>query len=89
MLASCFAQGVCMCFVKGGLHIHYLHMITQGVCLCLLHALLRGPACALLGEACIYILFITIHVTITLKPLCSPLYISDILYLMFKAVLVE
>ena len=44
MLASCFAQGVCMCFVKGGLHIHSLHMLTQGVCSCLLHALLRGSA---------------------------------------------
>ena len=43
MLASCFAQGACMCFVRGGLHIHSLHMLAQGVCLFLLHALLRGP----------------------------------------------
>ena len=53
MLASCFAKGTCMCFVKGGLHIHSLHMLAQGVCLCLFHALLRGLACALLREACI------------------------------------
>ena len=43
MLASCFAQGACMCFVRGGLHIHSLHMLAQGVCLFLLRALLRGP----------------------------------------------
>ena len=43
MLASFFAQGACMCFVRGGLHIHSFHMLAQGVCLFLLHALLRGP----------------------------------------------